>query len=78
MLVWRQHGVVERMETGSKRSIDQEQIHLYSLGVDVTLSKVRKICLPVLWVELDLIQGLTNMVGLDTSLGEGESGHSPS
>ena len=35
-------------------------------------------CLPVLWVELDLIQGLTNMVGLDTSLGEGESGHSPS
>ena len=43
MLVWRQHGVVERMETGSKTSIDQEQIHLYSLGVDVTLSKVRKI-----------------------------------
>ena len=34
--------------------------------------------LPVLWVELDLIQGLTNLVGLDTSLREGESGHGPS
>lgn len=43
MLVWKQRGVVERMETGSKRSIDQEQIHLYSFGVDVTLCKVRKI-----------------------------------
>lgn len=43
MLVWKQRGVVDRMETGSKRSIDQEQIHLSSLGVDVTLSKVRKI-----------------------------------
>ena len=43
MLVWKQHGVVERMETGSKRSIDQEQTRLYSLSVDVTLSKGRKI-----------------------------------
>ena len=43
VLAWRQHGVVERIESGSKRSIDQEQIHLCSLGVDVTLSKVRKI-----------------------------------